>query len=75
MRPTSIGEELLEGRRRRTGEPPITPEGRAILRRLLTGDLIDEFQSALDAVTEGPVARRAGISTRTEFNSAQRLKH
>jgi len=47
----TTGEELLEEqrRRRRAGDPRITPEGRAILLRLTTGDLMDEFQAALDA--------------------------
>lgn len=50
----SIGEELLEARRRRrlAGDPRITPEGRALLLRLTTGDLMDEFQAALDADPE-----------------------
>lgn len=45
------GEELLEERRRRrrAGDPRITPEGRELLLRLTTGDLMDEFQAALDA--------------------------
>jgi hypothetical protein len=37
-------------RRRRAGDPRVTEEGRAILRRITTGDLADEFQAALDAV-------------------------
>jgi len=47
----SIGEELLEERRRRrrAGDPRVTPEGRELLLRLTTGDLMDEFQAALDA--------------------------
>ena len=46
-----MGEELLEEqrRRRRAGDPRITPEGRALLLRFTTGDLMDEFQAALDA--------------------------
>lgn len=50
----SIGEELLEERRRRRreGDPRITPEGRALLLRMTTGDLMDEFQAALDADLE-----------------------
>jgi hypothetical protein len=50
----SIGEELLEQRRqrRRAGDPRLSPEGREILRRLVSGDLIGEFQTALDAVSE-----------------------
>lgn len=50
----SIGEDLLERRRRRrlAGDPRITAEGREILLRLTTGDLMDEFQAALDADAE-----------------------
>jgi hypothetical protein len=49
----SIGEELLEERRRRrrAGDPRITPEGRAILARLVDGDLVEEFQAELDAIS------------------------
>jgi len=45
-----IGEELLEERRRRrrAGDPRLSPEGRALFRRMTTGDLADEFQAALD---------------------------
>ncbi len=48
---SSIGQDLLEERRRRhsAGDPRITPEGREILLRLTTGDRIDEFQAALDS--------------------------
>lgn len=51
MEPVTIGEELLEERRRRrrAGDPRITPEGREILRRVTRGDLAEEFQAALDA--------------------------
>ena len=35
--------------RRRAGDPRISPEGRAVLARITTGDLADEFQAALDA--------------------------
>ena len=47
----TTGEEPLEEqrRRRRAGDPRITPEGRTLLLRLTTGDLMDEFQAALDA--------------------------
>jgi hypothetical protein len=50
----SVGEELLEERRqrRRAGDPRLSPEGREILRRLVSGDLTGEFQAALDAVSE-----------------------
>ncbi|MGH9089764.1 MAG: hypothetical protein ACRDZR_00045 [Acidimicrobiales bacterium] len=49
----SIGEELLEERRRRrrAGDPRVTEADREIFRRLTTGDLVDEFQAALDAVS------------------------
>ncbi len=52
----SIGEDLLEERRRRrkAGDPRITPEGREALLRLTTGDLMDDFQAALDADLADP---------------------
>ena len=58
----SIGEDLLEERRRRrrAGDPRITPEGRELLLRLTTGDLMDEFQAALDADLEADPALRGG---------------
>ena len=51
MGPMTIGEELLEERRRRlrAGDPGITPEGRELLLRMTTGDLMEDFQAALDA--------------------------
>lgn len=50
----TAGEDLLEERRRRrrAGGPRITPEGREILLRLTTGDLMDDFRAALDADVE-----------------------
>ncbi|MFN0026689.1 MAG: hypothetical protein ACKV2O_05795 [Acidimicrobiales bacterium] len=47
----NIGEQLLEQRRRRrrAGDPNITPAGRELLLRLTVGDLMDTFQSELDA--------------------------
>lgn len=59
-----IGEDLLEERRRRrrAGDPRITPEGREILLRLTTGDLMDEFQSALDADLERDALREGNGS-------------
>jgi hypothetical protein len=54
----SIGDDLLEERRRRrrAGDPRITPEGRAILLRLVTGDLMGEFQAELDRISaEDPI--------------------
>jgi hypothetical protein len=49
----SIGEEPLEERRRRrrAGDPRLSPEGRELFRRMATGDLVDEFQAGLDAVS------------------------
>jgi len=49
----SIGEELLgeRRRRRRAGDPRFTEVDREYARRLTTGDLVGEFQAALDAVT------------------------
>jgi len=50
----SAGDDLMEERRRRrrAGDPRITPEGRELLRRLTDGDLKEEFQAALDAVSD-----------------------
>ena len=52
MEVMSVGEELMEEfrRRRRAGDPRVTPEGRAIFRRITTGDLADEFADALAEV-------------------------
>ena len=49
----SIGEELIEERRRRrrAGDPRLTDADRELLRRLVDGDLAHEFQAALDAVS------------------------
>jgi hypothetical protein len=49
----SIGEELLEERRRRrrAGDPRFTEADREYARRLTNGDLVGEFQAALDAVS------------------------
>jgi len=48
----SIGEELLEDRRRRrAGDPRFTGADREYARRLTTGELVGEFQAALDAVS------------------------
>ena len=51
MEPVTIGEELLEERRRRrrAGDPRLTDADREILRRVTRGDLADEFQAVLDA--------------------------
>jgi hypothetical protein len=50
----TIGEELLEERRqrRRAGDPRLSPEGRELFRRMTTGDLVEDFQAALDADLE-----------------------
>jgi molybdenum-dependent DNA-binding transcriptional regulator ModE len=49
----SIGEELVEERRRRrrAGDPRVTEQGRAFMARLVEGDHMSEFQAALDAVS------------------------
>jgi hypothetical protein len=53
MEGMSIGDELLEERRRRrrAGDPRLSPEGRELFRRMTTGDLVSEFQADLDAVS------------------------
>jgi hypothetical protein len=52
--PMTAGEDLLEERRRRrrAGDPRLTDEDKAILRRITSGDLAEEFQAALDADLE-----------------------
>jgi hypothetical protein len=49
----TIGDELLEERRRRrrAGDPRLSEADREVLQRLTTGDLIDEFQAGLDAIS------------------------
>lgn len=49
----SIGDELIEDRRRRrrAGDPRLSDADRELLRRLTTGDLVDEFQAGLDEIT------------------------
>jgi molybdenum-dependent DNA-binding transcriptional regulator ModE len=49
----SIGEELLEERRRRrrAGDPRLTDAGREFLGRLVDSDLAEQFQAALNAVS------------------------
>ena len=51
MRPVTIGEDLLEERRRRrrAGDPRLSDADRELLRRVTRGDLADAFQEALDA--------------------------
>jgi hypothetical protein len=52
MEAMSTGDDLLAERRRRrlAGDPRITPEGREILLRLVSGDLMGEFQAELDSI-------------------------
>lgn len=54
MAAMSIGDELLEQRRRRrrAGDPRLSAEGRELFRQMTTGDLAEEFQAALDADAE-----------------------
>jgi hypothetical protein len=51
MEAMSIGEELLDQRRRRrrAGDPRLSDADREILRRITSGDLAPAFQAALDA--------------------------
>jgi hypothetical protein len=51
----SVGEELLDERRRRrrAGDPRLSDADREFLRRLADGDLAGQFQAALDAVSDG----------------------
>ena len=48
---STTGEELLEERRRRrrAGDPRLSAAGRELFARMTTGDLVEEFQAALDA--------------------------
>lgn len=50
----SIADQILEERRarRRAGDPRFTDEGRAIVRRLTTGDLAEEFGQSLDEISD-----------------------
>lgn len=49
----SVAGQLLEERRgrRRAGDPRFTDEGRAIVRRLTTGDLAEAFGRSLDEIS------------------------
>ena len=54
------GQQLLEDleRQRRAGDPRLTEADRAILERITTGDLVDEFAAGLAAVSdEDPLLR------------------
>lgn len=57
MEHATIGEELLEERRRqrRAGDPRLTDADRETFRRIATGDLVDEFQAALDSDLADPL--------------------
>jgi hypothetical protein len=50
----TTGEQLLEDfrRRRRAGDPRITPEGREILLRITKGDLAGAFAESLAAISD-----------------------
>jgi hypothetical protein len=51
-------------RRRRASDPRLSTEDRAILRRLVKGDLAEEFQSALERdVAEDPLLDGAHLDT------------
>jgi hypothetical protein len=59
----SIGEELVaeRRRRRRAGDPRLSEADREFLGRLVDGDLAEEFQAALDAVSDAdPLLGREG---------------
>lgn len=51
----SFGDDLFEERRRRrrAGDPRITPEGKRVLLRMVAGDLMGEFQAELDRISAG----------------------
>jgi hypothetical protein len=58
MEVMSVGEDLLEQRRRRrrAGDPRLSDSDRDILRRITSGDLAPAFQAAVDAdVVADPV--------------------
>jgi hypothetical protein len=52
MEAMSIGEDLLEQRRRRrrAGDPRLSPAGRELFARMTSGDLAEEFQASLDDI-------------------------
>lgn len=68
---TPTGQALLEElrRQRRSGDPRISPEGREILARLVTGDLADQLADDLAAISAadpllggGPTSDDLGIA-------------
>ena len=63
---TMVSVDLSEERRRRrrAGDPRLSPEDRAILRRLVKGDLAEEFQAALDRdLAQDPLLGGAHVDT------------
>jgi hypothetical protein len=53
-------------RRRRAGDPRLSAAGREVLARITTGDLVDEFQAALDAYLEADRFSAATTTTPTD---------
>lgn len=73
MEPVTADENLTDEERRRrrcAGDPRITPEGRAILRRMVSGDLVDEFQAALDADLVNDPLLGGGLAPTTTCDAA-----
>ena len=54
MEAMTIGEDLLDERRRRrrAGDPRLSPAGRDLFRRMTIGDLAEEFQASLDDIVD-----------------------
>ena len=52
---TSVDDDLAEERRRsrRAGDPRLSSQGRELFARMTTGDLVDEFQTALESDGSG----------------------
>ena len=75
MGAVSVGEELLEARRRRRrhGDPRLSDKAREVLLRMTTGDLVDEFQDALDANLDDPHSATTQILTTMTTTSASRV--
>ena len=71
---TDVAEERR--RRRRMGDLRLNDADRAILARITTGDLVDEFQAALDAdlvadpILGGPTTAGPWSSAETESDSS-----
>jgi hypothetical protein len=60
----SIGDELIaeRRRRRRAGDPRLSEQGRELFCRMTTGDLADEFQDSLDAISAADPLLGGGTS-------------